>query len=318
MLPCANGAPVDKEFGWDIERAIGELHRAIAELSLDHETNLSVFAYHELANAYQTNNGVISSGIYDRLALYYARKAAELADKESDIELWAKVRNTYASLLAANLTSPYSARDPAIKILEETLEGIRHLKGSDIWCAVIYNLGTAYIHRHNGDQEVNRARAIEYLEMLEAVEPEQANPSRWAQTQYALGKVRVVQSDYRRAIDHFERALSARGQIAESIATVELGSLYRAMASSYEAIGDTAHSDEFYNKAMALYHDESIMWALTRSQYADALSRRDPVVAAQLYRESLDVFSRVDFAGEYTGYAAWGTCPAGAYTIREG
>ena len=300
-----NNSPATGEFAWDIERAIGELHRALAELAMDHEVNLLADAHYDLARLYQASNLKGRTGLLDRLALFHAQKAVELVDKGKDREMWASVRSTYAGMLMGNMAAPLGGRDIAVSILEETLEQIQDLIGSKVWCSATNNLAEAYIHRFNGEYEVNMTKAIYHLEKLAAVETEEQQPGGWAQTQYALGKVWLVRGDAQRALNHFELSLRAYQRVAGSVATIAEGSLYRALASVYFDVGDVTRGREFFEKVLASNDNQSLLWARTACLYAKAMTDHDAVLAERLFRASLKVLENADSAGHDTGFASW-------------
>ena len=300
-----NGAPVTGEFAWDVERAIGELHRALAELSMDHEVNLIADAHHDLARLYQTSNLKGRTSLLHRIAMFHAQKAVELVDQRKDRKMWVRVRSTYAGMLMANLAAPLGGREIAVSMLEETLEQVSDLIGSEEWCAATNNLAEAYIHRLNGEYEVNEAKAIYHLEKLAAVETEEQRPGGWAQTQYALGKVWVVRGDAQRALKHFELSLRACESVAGSYAPLDIDSLHRALASAYFNVGDVARGREFFEQVMASSDKQSLSWSRTAFLYAEAMTDHDTAVAERLFRASLKVLDDADFSGNDTGYASW-------------
>jgi len=311
--PINNGAPSPPDFLWDVERAIGQLHRAVGELSEDPDRQLIASIHLNLARAYPQNNGLGSLELSERLAIAHGCKAMELADREANLELWVRVRNVLATIYSAGFTGSRVDRiESAIELLEEAAAAFASQIGSELWCDLMHNLGGTYASRPLGDSEVNYAKAFECFEAVAAVEPEEASPGRWAQTQYSLGGLWLRRLDPDQALIHFERALKARERVPGALATVLLDSLYRAIASAYALKGDDARRVQFLRKAQALVdRGNGPMWARAQIQLASALKKTDPAEADRLLREALEVLAGYELAVRdrtYALYALAGVC----------
>ena len=291
--PINNGAPAPADFLWDVERAIGQLHRALGELSEDPDRQLIASIHLNLARAYPQNNGLGSLALSERLAIAHGCKAMELADREANLELWVRVRIVLATIYSAGFTGSRADRiDSAIELLEEAAAAFANQIGSEPWCDLMYNLGESYASRPLGDSQVNYAKALECFEAVAAVEREEASPGRWAQTQYSLGGLWLRRLDPNQALIHFERALKAHESVPGTLTTVRLGSLYKAIASAYALKGDDALRVEFLHKAQALVdRGNGPMWARAQIQLASALKKTDPAEADRLLREALELLA---------------------------
>lgn len=257
-----------------MERAIGELSRAVRDLEGGLDDDLLARVHLELARAY-SKRGWGRTDLNERLTIDHGRAAIDLANPEDDLRLWAAVRSNLACAYMNGLTGPRSERmEQALDLLSGTSAKLGQMHGSLTWCDVMSNLGQAYAMRAEGDPAVNFARAADCYEAVAAAESFEANPRGWGDTQYKLGALRLKQDDPHGALRHLEQACEAYLRAG----TGQLSSARMAMANAYAMLGDHERQVELLAAEAERYSPElePVMWARRQTQLALALDAHEP------------------------------------------
>ncbi len=275
-----------------LERAIGELSRAVRDLEGGLDDRLLANVHLELARAYSKRSWG-RAGLNERLVSDHGRASIDLTDPEDDLTLWATARSNLACAYMSGLTGPRTERlEQALDLLSETIAKLEPMHGSLTWCDVMSNLGQVYAARLGGDPAVNLARAADCYEAVAAVESLEANPRGWGDTQYKLGALRLKQDDPHGALRHLERACEAYVMAG----TGQLTSARMAMANAYAMLGDHERQVELLAAEAEKYSPElePVMWARRRTQLALALDAYEPERA----RDILTAVAAAQAAGD--------------------
>ncbi|MGI8334489.1 CHAT domain-containing protein [Actinomadura scrupuli] len=317
--PMYNGAH-RPELIWDVQRAIGELNRAVMELRGSGADSLLAMAHEALARTYQEGNAVGPIHLYEPLAIRHGERAVELTRDGVPPALFATARQTLAIICMGGFTGSRAERiDRAIALLEEASDRLGGEVGSELWCNVLHNLGESYTVRPRGDYEVNLARALECYERVATAETEEQRPGRWAQTQVSIGMIWFRRDEPERALTHLERARRVYENARGRFGTGSLGGLYRNMSMVYGELGDTDRQVEFLRKILDGYSGvQSLTKVRTQTMLAAALRDTDQAEAGRLLREGLAeldgvpaaVRDRVTLVLELTALATRGRRPA--------
>ena len=153
---------------------LGEIRRTVVSAQLAQELG------NELQSARQAGDSTRTIAL--------CRAALKLSDRRVDPITWAAFCGELGNALTASSGYAGAALDEAVELYRSALDVYRSIEASAVEANARHGLGTALVHRAQGEDNRDVREGLALLDAALQLRPRERVPAEWAQTQYAIGR----------------------------------------------------------------------------------------------------------------------------------